>query len=375
MQAHAAGNEALWLGVIDAIDEAHELRHDVDVIPRRPKRVLRRQPALGENDEIDIRHAGRVGRRGHHRVDRRVRMIEQHRAHRREAPQIVFVGRVIAMPADDVEGRLVNARAPQAAIGLHVKRVRRFAILVGGDGRQEVARVGQAIRADRPALGGAERRAVVFADVAAGGLAHEFNAEFQRAGNADDLARRRLDDAELGDEAQAPLLGHEHHLAIGVAENLVRHALGDDIDMRGHAGLRARVAGGGHGPHALDEGGGLARQRRRRPAQLARRHVDLVAWRGAPMAGVDLFEPARMQHGRADAVDPRALVGGARRGEGRAAQLFGVEPIGAFLRRVAADRHGARQAFRLEVVAEPGHVFERHGVASCRRRAAPRCAH
>src|SRR5690606_41933015 len=43
VKAHAAGHETLFLGVVLAVDESHELAHDVAVIPGRTERVLRHQ--------------------------------------------------------------------------------------------------------------------------------------------------------------------------------------------------------------------------------------------------------------------------------------------------------------------------------------------
>src|SRR5262249_24847990 len=40
VQAHSAGNEAFGLGVVDAIDQPHELTHDVHVIPGRTEGVF-----------------------------------------------------------------------------------------------------------------------------------------------------------------------------------------------------------------------------------------------------------------------------------------------------------------------------------------------
>ena len=57
-KAGAARREALRLGVVGAVDEAHELAHHVAVEPRRAERVLGHQPARREDDEIDIRRAG-----------------------------------------------------------------------------------------------------------------------------------------------------------------------------------------------------------------------------------------------------------------------------------------------------------------------------
>ena len=140
---------------------------------------------------------------------------------------------------------------------------------------------------------------------------------------------------------------------------LVHHRLGDEKDMRGHASLRVHVARRGHGAHALQERHLLLRNRRRIPAQLRDRQIVLVARRRAPQPGVDLREASGMFHRRADAIEPGTLIAAARRGEGRARQLLGIEPVGGALRRVAADRQRAGQRLRLEAVAEAGHVARR----------------
>src|SRR5690606_39403403 len=55
VQAEAAGHEALGLGVIDAIYQPHELRHDVAMIPGRPEGVFGHRPSLGKDHQVDIR--------------------------------------------------------------------------------------------------------------------------------------------------------------------------------------------------------------------------------------------------------------------------------------------------------------------------------
>ena len=116
VQAGAAGQEAFGLGVVDAVQQAHELGHDVAVIPGRPERVLADQPARREDDEVDIGGAGHIRRRGQHAVDRRIGMIEAHRADHHEAREVVFVRRKIAVPGDDVERRMIHLRRPQIAL-------------------------------------------------------------------------------------------------------------------------------------------------------------------------------------------------------------------------------------------------------------------
>src|SRR5262249_29210816 len=46
VERDAAGHEALGFGVVDAVDEPHEFRHQVAVIPRRPEGIFRHLPAF-----------------------------------------------------------------------------------------------------------------------------------------------------------------------------------------------------------------------------------------------------------------------------------------------------------------------------------------
>ena len=91
-----------------------------------------------------------------------------------------------------------------------------------------------------------------------------------------------------------------------------------------------------------------------------------TSWQGAdrhrPMSA--LSKLAEVRHRGPDAIEPGAFVGGARRREGRSAQLLGIQTVGALLRRVAADRQGAGQGLGLEAVAEPGHVACVHETVS-----------
>src|SRR3712207_8079654 len=59
--------------------------------------------------------------------DRGVGVVEQDRPHRREAPEVVFVGGVVAVPGHHVERRGRDRRRPQRAAPLHVELRRRLA--------------------------------------------------------------------------------------------------------------------------------------------------------------------------------------------------------------------------------------------------------
>ena len=81
MQTDTAWEEPVGLRVIAAVDQAHELRHDVQVIPRRPEGFLRHHPALWENHEVDVR-GSLLSRRGcHDREDGWIRVVKQNRSH------------------------------------------------------------------------------------------------------------------------------------------------------------------------------------------------------------------------------------------------------------------------------------------------------
>ena len=117
--------------------------------------------------EVDIGGALLAGRRRQHREDRRIGMVEQDRADRRKRRQIVFVGRVVAVPGDDVERRVAELGDVEPAAPFHDQPAGRLLVLEPGDRRLEVARIGQAVGADRAAIGQGELGAVILADIAA----------------------------------------------------------------------------------------------------------------------------------------------------------------------------------------------------------------
>src|SRR3712207_1258153 len=113
-----------------------------------------------------------------------------------------LVGVVVAVPGDHVEGRALELGGPQAPAPLDEHPRGRVLVLVGRDGREEVALVRHAVGADRPALGQGQRPAVVLAQVAAGRPALELDPDLDPARDDADLARLDVDDAELGPEPE-----------------------------------------------------------------------------------------------------------------------------------------------------------------------------
>ena len=93
-------------------------------------------------------------------------------------------------------------------------------VLEGGDRRFEIARVGEAVRADRAELGQAERSAVILGDIAAR-LAIDLDAELHAARDQADAARRNVHPAQLGEQAQRARLRDDQQLAVGIDEHAV----------------------------------------------------------------------------------------------------------------------------------------------------------
>ena len=116
VQAGSAGNEAFGLGVVLAVDEAHELVHEVAVEPGWAEGVLGDDPAWGEDGEVDVGGAGDLAGRGEDGVDGGVGVVEGDGVDAVEAGEVVFAGGVVAVPGDDVEWGVVEVGGPEIAL-------------------------------------------------------------------------------------------------------------------------------------------------------------------------------------------------------------------------------------------------------------------
>ena len=164
-----------------------------------------------------------------------------------------------------------------AAAPFDEHRARPLDVFEGRNGGQEVARICQAIGADRAAIGQRERPAVVLTDIGARRTVQRLGAELHAARENADFAGLDVDHPELREEAQPSLLRDDQQFAVRIEEEFVLHGRGDEGEMRGHAGLGVRVARCGDRAKAGDEGELVLRDLDRPPAQLADRQAALVA--------------------------------------------------------------------------------------------------
>ena len=370
VQGHAARNEALGLGIVLAIDVAHQLGHDVLVVPGRAEGVLGHHPAFAEEDEIDIRGPLHARGRGQHGEDRRVGVIEQDRAHGAIGPQVVFHRRVIAMPGHHVERAVPDLGFMELATPLDGQGRGRLAVLEGGHGRLEIAPVGHAVGPDRPAPRQVEFLPVILTHEAPAGAFQHFDTVDQPARQDGNLLGLQVDDPKFRAEPQPPFLRHHQQLGVGRVEIGVHHRFRHQVDMACHAHLRVHVARRRHGAHARQPGQPFVRMGHRIPPVLAQRnHVRVHMRGGLPVGQVDLGIAMRMLDRGPDTIAPGALVLMARRSESRARQLLAIEAVIAFLRAVHALRQRPGQRLCLEIITEARHVLQFVGTGRRRHHA------
>ena len=357
VQADPAGGKAVWLGIILAINIAHQFRHDVLVIPWRAKGVFHRHPAFAKQDKVDIRRALHPAWRGQHGKDRRIGMIEQDRTDGAIVAQIIFAGRVIAMPCHHIQGRVVDERLMELALPFDHHAARGIAVLKGCDGRLEIAAVGHAIGPNRPTPRQGKLLAVILAHKTARGAIHHLDPVNQPTRDNGDFTRLQINHPKFRAKSQAPLLRDDQKLTVGGIEILIHHRGRDQINMAGHAHLRVNITRRRHRAHARQPRQRLRPMRDRVPAVLPKRgHIGHHIGRRFPIGQVKALKSPDMFDRWLDTIAPCALILMAWRGKGSAGKLLAIKPIGAFLRAVAPARQGTGQGLGFKIIAKAGHI-------------------
>ena len=146
-------------------------------------------------------------------------------------------------------------------------------------------------------------------------------------------------------------LTNEEQLPVCGIEKAVDHALGGRVDMDCDAGVHAEVAVAGEGSEPVDKIGWRSWKGEGIPAKLARCCLDFIEGAGADHAVGDALV-GFVHDGRTDAVGPGAAIEQARRGEGAAAELLGVEAERGLLRAVLTDWEGTGMRLGGELISE-----------------------
>src|SRR5450830_1078938 len=115
VQTGAAGTKAFRLGVVFAMNQAHELTRDIAVEPGWTESMFGGKPARRKDHEVQRIHTRRIALRLQHQEDGWIGMVIADRADGVEVTQIVLVRRVVTVPRHHVQRRMADLRLPQVA--------------------------------------------------------------------------------------------------------------------------------------------------------------------------------------------------------------------------------------------------------------------
>lgn len=139
---------AIDLGFVLPANEAHELAHAVAMVPRRTESVVLDLPPRWEDDKVAHSHARDSSRGSEDAVDGRIRVVEADGVHGAEVVEVVLVRRIVTVPSDNVEGRMVLLRGKELSKELVHNSEVGLPVLVVSDRILEVTGIGKTIRAD-----------------------------------------------------------------------------------------------------------------------------------------------------------------------------------------------------------------------------------
>ena len=123
-------------------------------------------PSIREDHEVDICSPLLSRGRGHHGEYRGIGVIEEERTYWGEGAEVILVRSVVSVPRNHVERRVVDSCLKKLSTPLHDYFTRRAFIFVGSYWGFKIARVREAIRADRSTMWKGKLCAVVLAEVA-----------------------------------------------------------------------------------------------------------------------------------------------------------------------------------------------------------------
>ena len=239
---------ATSLRVVLSVNQAHEFRHGVAMVPRRSERVLHHQPPWREDDKI--RHCRTcsmcVRRRRQHGEYAGVWVIMRYRSDGVEPAEIIFVGVVQAMPSDDIERRMWLLGAEEIAPKFGEQGPLRIlmVLLKACDRGLEVSCIRQTVGADRAQLRQIEVTLIQLQDVASNRLVVcEVYTISNATWNDADLVWSYQQIAKLGLYVQHPVLRHDQEIAISAVECcLLWHGTSRRIDEDSYAAFHGWVA-------------------------------------------------------------------------------------------------------------------------------------
>lgn len=310
MEGSTAGQEPTLLGLICAVNQAHELGHAVAVEVGRTESVFLHGPARWEDDKISNGNTRLLGLACEHCEDGGVNVVVGDRVDGVEKCEVVLVRGIVSVPSNNIEGRVVLFGSEQAAAIL-VDDTEGLLLLDECSNRGlEVAAVGKTVGTNRSEVGNSPGSVEDLADVATAWSIRKSNRETNATLDDANLIGMNQHLSELGGDVQTTLLGNNQKVSIRVVEGCILHALVGGVDEDTHTVLDANITGTSNRVQSLNKVGGLSGQIEGRPAQLVGHHVDISLIR------IISHEPCLLVEGfiwgvadrRADAIQPTPFV-------------------------------------------------------------------
>mmetsp|Transcript_29560 Transcript_29560/g.49707 ORF Transcript_29560/g.49707 Transcript_29560/m.49707 type:complete len:204 (-) Transcript_29560:383-994(-) len=196
-------------------------------------------------------------------------MIIEDGVHGAEEGEVVFVGGVVSVPGDDVEGGVILVGLKQVSSKLGDDLEGGLEILKRSDGCEKVTRVGESVGTD-----GAQRGQfkVSIEDLAhvAPGISLDVDRESDTTLDDADLLGLHLQEAKLCLDVERSLLGHDEEISIRVVEGLVLHRSVGRVDVDDRSRLDLGISSSCDGLETLDKVHrlSLGHKRRRMPTEL-----------------------------------------------------------------------------------------------------------
>ena len=224
--------------ILRPVDPREELRRAVAVEVRGAERVLRNVPARTEDEKVAEGGVQITGLGGQDGVDAGIGVVDGDGVVVDELAEVVFVGDVVSVPGDDVEGtvRLGDRVVCAALLGDDGPVAGGAGVDVGG-WEEEISRVGETETTERTELREFPFGSPGFDDVSSSSfgrvLLDWFDLEPESLLDDTDFGGLEIDVAKLGGDVQVAFLSNDQEVSINVDKCLVRHPSIDCKDVIG----------------------------------------------------------------------------------------------------------------------------------------------
>lgn len=226
------------LGIVVTLDQAHELRHGVAVVPRWAESALCDQPTWWEDDKVSNGGSLSRGWSSEDGEDRWIWVVVANGADGVEATEIVLVWVVVSVPCDNVEWSVLLLGSEELAIELGEDGPVIGGVLVeSSNWSLEIACVGEAVGTDWAETWELEVALVELENITTDWAVWKSNTVTDTTWDDSNLVWTEEDVTELGLDVENTVLENDEEVTVGRVEGLVAHVLACREDDDAQSGL------------------------------------------------------------------------------------------------------------------------------------------